>query len=57
MPTKQAIHGWLLKHDEICTNPDKMAHRSSGGGNRPALPPEVEEFLKGLILEERQEGN
>jgi hypothetical protein len=57
VPTKQAIHGWLLKHDEICTNPDKMAHRSSGGGNRPALPPEVEEFLKGLILEERQEGN
>jgi hypothetical protein len=55
--TKQAIHGWLLKYDEICINSDKKAYRLSGGGNRPALPPEVEDFLKGLILEERQEGN
>ncbi len=55
--TKQTIHGWLLKCDEICLNLDKKASRLSGGGNRPALPPEVEDILKGLILEERQEGN
>jgi hypothetical protein len=55
--TKQTIHGWLLKHDEICLNLGKKACTLSGGGNRPALPPEVEDILKGIILEERQEGN
>jgi hypothetical protein len=55
--TKQTIHGWLMKHNEICLNLDKKACRLSGGGNRPALPPELEDILKGIILEERQEGN
>ena len=55
--TKQTIHGWLLKRDEIFLNSHKKARRLAGGGNRPALPPEVEDILKGLILEERQEGN
>jgi hypothetical protein len=55
--TKQTIHGWLLKRDEIFLNSLKKARRLPGGGNRPALPPEVEDVLKGLILEEQQEGN
>jgi hypothetical protein len=55
--TKQAIHGWLRKRNEIFLNSDKKSRRLSGGGNRTALPPEVEDILKGLILEERQEGN
>ena len=55
--TKQTIHGWLLKHDEICLNLGKKSCTLSGGGNRPALPPKVEDILKGIILEERQEGN
>ncbi len=55
--TKQTIHGWLLKRDEIFLNSHKKARRLSEGGNRPALPPEVEDILKGLILEKQQESN
>jgi hypothetical protein len=50
-------HGWLLKCDKIFLHSYKKARRLSGGGNRPALSPEVEDILKGLILEEQQEGN
>ncbi len=50
--TKRAIHDWLLKHNKNCLNSDKKTCRLSGGGNRPALPPDVENILKGIILEE-----
>jgi hypothetical protein len=50
-------HGWLLKRDEFFLRSYKKARRLSGGGNRPALPPKVEDILKGLILEQQQEGN
>jgi hypothetical protein len=50
--TKQTNHGWLLKHDEVCLNSDKKACRLSGGWNRPSLPPDVENILKGIISEE-----
>jgi hypothetical protein len=55
--TKQTIHGWLLIQDEICLNSDKKACKLSVGRNRPALTPYVEDILKDIILEERQEGN
>jgi hypothetical protein len=55
--SKQTIHGWLLKRDEIFLHSLKQARRLPGGGARPALPSKAEDVLKGLILEERQEGN
>jgi hypothetical protein len=55
--TKQTIHGWLWKHNEIYLTLDKKGCRYYGGGNRPALPPDVEDILKGIVLEIRQESN
>ncbi len=54
--TKLTIHGWLLKHDEIYLNSDKKAQRLSGGGNRPTLPPDVEDILKGIFILEEKTG-
>jgi hypothetical protein len=48
--TKQSTHGWQLKHDEIHLNSLKMAHRLSGRKIRPALPPDMEDILKGIYF-------
>jgi hypothetical protein len=55
--TKQTIHSWLSKPDEISLHSSKKTRRLPGARSKPSLSPKVEDILKEIIMEERLEGN
>ena len=53
---KQSIHGWIANREKIMQS-DNKKKRLEGAGRKTFLAPDLEDFLIGLINEERREGN
>ena len=51
---KQTNHGWISKCDEMFQHSDKNSHRVGGSGKRTLFPPELDDTLNWIILEERK---